>query len=138
VTKAFIGTDVIVDLVAKRHPFDADARGIFDSFEKRRARGFVCSLSFPNLHYLMRKDIGPLESIRTLQKLRTIVTILAVDESVIVRAMSSSFGDFEDAVQYYSAVQGGMDCIVTRNLADYKKSEIKVFSPSEFLKSLAG
>ena len=41
--------------------------------------------------------------------------------------------DFEDALQYFSAVQAGADCIVTRNIKDFDFSTIKVLTPNEFL-----
>lgn len=35
-----------------------------------------------------------------------------------------------------SALRSGVDCIVTRNLKDYKKSPVPVYSPSAFLKQI--
>ncbi len=52
------------------------------------------------------------------------------------RAISSDITDFEDAVMVESAVRAGMDCIMTRNLKDYEKSAMPVYSPADFLQKL--
>ena len=49
------------------------------------------------------------------------------------KAVSSNLSDFEDAVMTESAFREEMDCIVTRNLGDYKKSALTVYRPEEFL-----
>ena len=45
----------------------------------------------------------------------------------------SSFRDFEDAVQYYSAVQAKSECLITRNKSDFKVDALPVLTPEEFL-----
>ncbi|MBI4662409.1 MAG: hypothetical protein HY735_26615 [Verrucomicrobia bacterium] len=67
-------------------------------------------------------------------KLKLLVRVSAVSESEIQSALSSSFRDFEDAIQHFTAkAEGGVSAIVTRNKADYCASEIPVLSPEEFL-----
>jgi predicted nucleic acid-binding protein len=50
-----------------------------------------------------------------------------------VKALESKFSDFEDAVQNYCALKNQCDMIVTRNIEDYKMSELKVLLPQEFI-----
>lgn len=65
------------------------------------------------------------DSIDKLKQLLLIVDILVIDKEVIEKALNSGFGDFEDALQNYSAVKNGkIDVILTRNIKGYKKSEI--------------
>ena len=52
------------------------------------------------------------------------------------KAISSNLSDFEDAVMTESAIREEMDCIVTRNLGDYKKAALPVYSTDEFLLSM--
>ena len=51
-----------------------------------------------------------------------------VDESIV-----SEFDDFEDAMQYYSALKVNADVIITRNIKDFAKSKITVMTTSDFL-----
>ncbi|MCF6149428.1 MAG: PIN domain-containing protein [Candidatus Kuenenia sp.] len=48
-------------------------------------------------------------------------------------SLTSDFRDFEDAVQYYSAVQAKADCLITRNKSDYKVDRLPVLTPEEFM-----
>ena len=59
-----------------------------------------------------------------------------VDDSIIHKALESDFNDFEDAIQYFTAIENNMDCIITRNVNDYKKSIIPVYTPTELLKQI--
>ena len=68
-----------------------------------------------------------------LKKLRLVLGVLNVDDVVIQKALESGFGDFEDAVQYFTAAQNKIDAIITRNITDYKQSIISVYTPTEFL-----
>jgi predicted nucleic acid-binding protein len=55
------------------------------------------------------------------------------NESVVF-AKNLNIKDFEDALQSAMAIQSGCDCIVTRNVADYKKVfGIEVLTPKDFL-----
>jgi predicted nucleic acid-binding protein len=44
-----------------------------------------------------------------------------------------NFNDFEDGIQYYTALESQANLIITRNLKDFKHSNIPVMSPKEFL-----
>jgi predicted nucleic acid-binding protein len=60
------------------------------------------------------------------------LTDVNLDESLV-----SDFKDFEDAVQYQSALYVKADYIITRNQKDFKKSKIPVRTPTEFLSQLS-
>jgi predicted nucleic acid-binding protein len=83
---------------------------------------------------VQRKLVGHEISIKFLKNLRSLLTVLNVDDLIIQKALDSEFNDFEDAIQYFTAVENGMDCIITRNVKDYKKSTIPVYTPTEILK----
>ncbi|MCK7506310.1 MAG: PIN domain-containing protein [Desulfobacterales bacterium] len=59
--------------------------------------------------------------------------VAAVDEKVIDLSLASDFKDFEDAVQCYSAVNAKVDCLITRNKADYVTDILPILTPEEFL-----
>ncbi len=58
----------------------------------------------------------------------TNVMIDTIDDSI-----RSEFDDFEDAMQYFSAMRESVDYIVTRNKKDFKSAQIPVFEPQEFI-----
>ena len=63
--------------------------------------------------------------------------VLIVDKSSILRALNSEFKDFEDALQNYAAEQSKeIDVLITRNIKDFKRSNLSVMTPDDYLKML--
>jgi len=61
--------------------------------------------------------------------------ILVMDRNAIVQALRSDFKDFEDALQNYSAeLNKEIDIIITRNVKDYKNSNLAIMTPDSYLK----
>ena len=132
--KIFLDTDVVLDHLADRQPFAEYAHRIFALAETGGLTACVSSLSFSNLYYILRKLKGHADALALLGKLKLLVRVSAVSKSEIQSALSSSFKDFEDAIQHFAAkAEGGISAIVTRNRDDYSASEIPVLSPDEFL-----
>ena len=132
--KIFLDTDVVLDHLADRQPFAEYAHRLLALAETGRLTLCVSSLSFSNLYYLLRKLKGHGDALALLGKLKSLVRVSAVTEAEIQAALSSSFKDFEDAIQHFAAkAEGSISAIVTRNKTDYSASELSVLSPDEFL-----
>ena len=71
-----------------------------------------------------------------LRKFKVLVNVLPLDDKITDLALNSEFCDFEDAIQYYTAIENGQDLIITRNLQDFKESKIPVLTAGEFIKSI--
>jgi predicted nucleic acid-binding protein len=135
-TDLFIDTDVIIDFLIDRKPFSREAAIIFTLIEQKKLKGFSSSLTFSNLYYVLRKIESHNKVISKLDSLSKMVGILKVEEQTIKNALASGFPDFEDSIQYFSAVDSKkIDVIITRNIKDFKKSEIPVMTPGDFLKT---
>jgi len=122
-----------LDIFLKREQFYFPAAGVFKMIEEKKLKGYICALSFPTLYYLLSKELKREKSIKILEKVRIVFHVSAVDERVIDLSLTSNFRDFEDAVQYYSAVQARADCLITRNKGDYKVDNLPVLTPEEFM-----
>ena len=134
--KVFVDSDVILDLLAKREPHYLHAAKLFTLIDQQKVKGYTSPIVFAILHYLLRKNTSNLTALKSLRKLKTLINILSVDERIIEQSLNSEFTDFEDAIQYFAAVNNGISIIITRNKADYKKSKIPVVTAEEYLKSL--
>jgi predicted nucleic acid-binding protein len=133
IKRVFIDTDVILDVALARKPFLEASRIVLAILENNIAIGYMSSNGVANLYYILRKSGGDENARLFITKLIQCLTIISVDHSDIVNGLKSKIPDFEDALQQYSASRNQCDCIVTRNLMDYKNSSIKVYSPIEFL-----
>jgi predicted nucleic acid-binding protein len=130
----FIDTDVIVDFLTDRKPFSIESAKIFSLIDQKKIKGCVSSLSFSNLYYVLRKFGTHKKVINSLQELSEMVDILKVDNDIVKSALTSDFKDFEDSIQYFAAQEHKkIDCIITRNIKDYKDSPLPVMTPETFL-----
>lgn len=130
----FVDTDVIFDLLAKREPFYNYSAKLFTLADKQELTICVSSLCFGNLNYILSRQKSATEARKILSRFKVLVKVLPVDDKVIELALNSDFGDFEDAIQYYCAIENGIKLLITRNLKDFKHARIPVLSAEEFVK----
>lgn len=136
--KVFIDTDVALDLLGQREPYYSAAAMLFTKADKGKIEIHISSLSFSNLNYLLTRQYSSAESRRILTNFKVLVNVLAVDDKIIELALSSKFQDFEDAIQYFTAIENGVNILLTRNIKDYKLASIAVLSVGDYLRRDVG
>jgi predicted nucleic acid-binding protein len=129
--RVFVDADVILDLLLAREPFFPAAAELFLLIQDGEIEGYTSPVVFANLYYILRQGTSAPEALTALRKLRLLLGVLAVDERTIDRGLASSFVDFEDAIQYYTAVAHGLEAVVTRNKKGYKAAEIPILDAVE-------
>jgi predicted nucleic acid-binding protein len=135
--RIFVDTNIIVDLIADRKPFSKFAIDIFKSAEDKKIKLFTSSHSIATTHYLLKKHIDEKELREILYSLLDYIHVIPVDIDVIKKGLKSKHKDFEDAIQINCAyLIEKIDCIVTRNIKDFRGSEIPVFTPDELIKKM--
>jgi predicted nucleic acid-binding protein len=131
--RLFLDTNVMLDLLGRREPFFENAARIVSLADKGKAKIVVSALSYATTDYFLSKMLGVNKSIELLRKFKTISDIVSLDEIIIEKSLNSSFTDFEDGLQYFSAIQAECKYIITRNVKDFKNAEIPVLTPYDFL-----
>lgn len=130
----FLDTNVVIDYLANRQPFSLDAAKLFQLAEEGKVKLYISALSYNNVHYILRQSLTNNATIKILDDLSEMSEIADVTKLTIKKALKSEFKDFEDAIQYYSALNlNKIDCIVTRNAKDFKKSNLALMTPLEAL-----
>tara|TARA_B100000953_G_C17915578_1_gene389021 strand:+ start:318 stop:740 length:423 start_codon:yes stop_codon:yes gene_type:complete len=133
-----IDTDVILDFFFDREPFSEFATDILNLCEENKIKGFTTPVIICNTYYLLRKTAKHDIVIEKIKQLLTIIDVLKIDKEVVLDSLNSNFKDFEDALQNYSAVKNGkISIVLTRNIKDYKKSELAVMTPETYLRGTA-
>ena len=133
--KAFIDTDVILDFMMAREPFALDAARVLSLSENKEVLVCTSGLVFSNAYYVLRKLGSHNKVIEKLTQLSRIIEIIGLSKDAVMQALVSDFSDFEDALQHYAALAGGVKVIITRNTKDYKNSHLAVLTPDQYLKS---
>ena len=133
----FLDTNVLMDILANRIPFYESSSKAYKLGLNKKCNLFTSSNTINTLHYLLKKFIGEQDIRKALDEITDIVSVIPVNLDMIKKSLKSNHKDFEDAIQIYSAQSiKGMDCIVTRDLKDYKNSEIQVYTPDQFLNQI--
>lgn len=133
----FLDTNIVIDLLAKRDPFYKSAAQLFSLADKMKLQLCVSSLTFANTNYILLRERKPEEARLILRKLKLLVTVISLDDKVIGLSLNDTdFKDYEDALQYYSALENGIDMIITRNLKDFQKSKIPVLTAEQYLQRI--
>lgn len=136
-SKLLIDTNVIIDLLAKREPFYKSAAHIFSLADKNKLKLSVSSLTIANTNYVLSRLKTSTEAREILRRFRILIRIVSINEKTIDLALNdNTFSDFEDGLQYYSAINNNLDIIITRDLKGFKGSKIPVMSPEEYLISI--
>jgi predicted nucleic acid-binding protein len=133
--KVFVDTDIIYDLLASRDPHYHSAAKLFTLSDEGKIRILISALSFANIHYLLSKQLSSSRAKQVLRKFRLLVHVVPLNEKIIDLALNSDFTDFEDAIQYYCALESNCSILLTRNLKDYKKAQITVMTANDFINS---
>ena len=130
----FIDTNIVIDLLAKREPFYEEAAKLFSLADKKKIDLTVSSLTFANTNYILSKMTNSTTSREVLTKFKVLVTVAALNDKIIELALNDkSFSDFEDGLQYYTAMENEADIIITRNLKDFKNSILPVITAQTYL-----
>jgi predicted nucleic acid-binding protein len=127
----------VIDLLSRRQPFYEEAADIFSLADKKKIELSVSSLTIANTSYVLLRQMDGNNAKAILRKLRLIVKILPLNDKIIGLALNDdTFSDFEDALQYFTALENGKEMIISRNLNDFKNSKIPTFTAKQFIETM--
>ena len=132
----FVDSDVILDVLEKRERFYEYSAQILSLGDEKKVKLVTTSLAFANIYYLLRKHLGIEKAKESLRKLRIIVDVISVNAKEVDLTLNSELSDFEDALQYFTALDGKMEFIITRNVRDYKNPKLIVQTPQQYIEGL--
>jgi predicted nucleic acid-binding protein len=136
--KVLIDTDVLIDFFFDREPFANFATEVLNLCAENQIQGFTTPVIISNVYYLLLKTAKHDIIVEKIKQLLTFVEIVKTDKIAVMNALNSNFKDFEDALQNFSAIENGqIKIILTRNLKDFRKSELAIFTPETYLKGRA-
>ena len=132
--KILVDTNIIIDLLTKREEFYVPASQLFTLSDNHSVSLSISSLTFANTYYLLSQELKSDRVKEILRKFKLLVQVLPMDDKIINLSLNSDFKDFEDAIQYYTAVENKIEIILTRNLKDFKLSKLPVMTAEDYLK----
>jgi predicted nucleic acid-binding protein len=129
----FVDTNIVIDLLQKRDEFYKEAQELFTLADRKKVKLYISALTFANTYYILSRFYSSDEAKKILSKFKVLVDVLPTTDKIIELALASDFKDFEDAIQFYTALENNSEAIITRNKKDFKNNLIPVFSAKEYL-----
>ena len=135
--RIFVDTNIVIDLLSRREPFFEESAILFSLADKKEIELAISSLTIANTSYALLRQMDPNKSKSILRKLRLIVKILPLDDKIVGLALNDeTFSDFEDGLQYFTAIDNGQELIITRNLKDFKNSKLPTMTARQFIETI--
>lgn len=136
--KPFLDANILVSVVNKEYPLFTSTSKILSLTERTGFQLFASTLSLGITYYFSEKKSGAKTAN---EKMKLLISQLSITNCGVLEAQAAAENiqskDFEDAMQYSSAINSGCDCIVTDNGQDFYYSSLPVYSPDEYLRKLA-
>lgn len=135
--KLFVDTNIVIDLLSRREPFYEEAAMLFSMADRKQVEITVSSLTIANTSYALLRQLDSSKAKSILRKLRLIVKLLPLDDKIVALALNDdTFMDFEDGLQYFTAIENEQDIIITRNLKDFKGSKLPAMTAKQFIETI--
>ena len=131
--KFFLDTNVLIDFILERPLFYQPAAMIVSLAAERKIDICVSALSVVTANFIcIERCKMPLDVYRRkVDFLRNFIEVCSVDSSDVNSSYEANWKDFEDGVQYFSAIRSGVDYLVTRNVKDFEENDLKVITVDE-------
>lgn len=134
--KVLIDTNVLLDVLTEREPFYRNSAVVWSLTENKVIEGCICAISVNNIYYISRKLTDKKTAGSLVDKVLKDFRVIAVTYEILKLARTKE-GDYEDLIQYFSALQNGCDYIITRDPKGFPKKGIKIISPDRFIEKFA-
>ena len=134
--KIFLDTNIVIDFLGERANFYQPAAKILSLADQKKIEIYTSPTSISNTYYLLSRFENTKIALEKIRKFKVLCSISMMDDEVIEKAINSNFKDFEDAMQYFSALASNCDLIVTRNEKDFKNALIPVLNGESYLETL--
>jgi predicted nucleic acid-binding protein len=131
--KVFLDADVVLDLYVERQPHHDLALRLFTQLKRSKTKCYTSALVLANVYYILAKIENRQYALTKIRQLRKLVSIAPIDESIVDAALLSPYKDLEDSIQFHCALKQAIDTLITRNIKDYPKQQLRAADPVQYL-----
>ncbi|NMH26510.1 type II toxin-antitoxin system VapC family toxin [Flavobacterium silvaticum] len=133
--RIFLDTNIILDLLGERANYDSIAK-LATLADAKKLKLVASPISFTTTEYILSKMESKSVALERLRKFAILCEVCDANQEIIEKSLNSGFKDFEDAVQYYCALDSKCSVIITRDDKDFSKSSLPIMTAEEYLKSI--
>lgn len=135
--KVLLDTDVLLDVALGRADFGPASASVLAWCQRTPQTAVIAWHSVSNLFYLLSAGRSGAFARNFLNELLQFIEVASGDTASVRHALNMRLNDFEDALQVTAAISSRAECIITRNVRDYRAAAIPAMKPDTFLARLA-
>lgn len=134
--KIFLDANVLVSVMNKEYPVFSYSSRILSLADSPKFRLYTSPICLAIAFYFAEKKSGAAMARQKINLLAEKIQITQVNAKTVAETIKNKqIHDFEDGLQYYSAIDSGCKCLITENKDDFYFSKIEVLSSREFLEN---
>jgi len=132
--KIFLDANILVSVLNKEYPVFTYSSRILSLADNKKFEVFTSPICLAIAFYFAEKKSGNALARKKIEILSNNLSI-ADSTQLVVRKTNKNkqIHDFEDGLEYYSALQSNCKCIITEDESDFYFSEIEVLNSRDFL-----
>lgn len=132
--KIFLDANVLVSVLNKEYPLFTYSSRILSLADSRKFKLYTSPICLAIAFYFSEKKSGAKQAKAKIELLASKIKIAPADSKTVLQtAQNKAVMDFEDGLEYYSALKAGCECIITEDTDDFHFSEIPVLNCQIFL-----
>lgn len=132
--KIFLDANILVSVLNNEYPLFTYSSRVLSLMDNRKFEVYTSPLCMAIAYYFAEKKSGNKIALQKIRLLSSKIKIAGITESSVKSAAENvKIHDFEDGIQYYSALQAKCTCLITENTEDFYFSEMEVLDAKSFL-----
>lgn len=133
--KIFLDANILISVLNKEFPLFTYSSRILSLTDHPKFTVFTSPVCLAIAFYFAEKKHKTREAKARIELMCSHLKISTIDEKITRQALSNpAVNDFEDGLEYYTALQSKCQCIITEDLGDFYFSEIEVLTSESFFK----
>lgn len=126
-------TNIILDALASRKPYNREAEQLFLLVAKEQITGFITANSVTDIYYLIRKNLSENDARKAIRNLLLLFEIVDITKNDCEIAIDIDNSDYEDAILLVCANKSKIETIVTRDKEFLNYQDFNIVKPNILL-----
>ena len=132
--RIFLDANILVTVLCNEYPQFSFCSRILSLCDDKKFEVYTSPLCLALAFYFTEKKNGNYVARKKINLLTGKIRITAMDDESVRKTLANkSIHDFEDGLEYYSAIQSKCSCIITNDKNDYYFSEVEIVNAHDFL-----
>ncbi|HCY40781.1 MAG TPA: twitching motility protein PilT [Prolixibacteraceae bacterium] len=135
--RRFIDANILFATLNKEYPLFTWSSRLLSLQGKHNIELFISPLCLAIAFYFSSKKSGEKRQEKKIEMLRQHIRITTIDQNITDQAIQNKLiHDFENGLEYYSAIQNKCNCIITENQKDFYFIEIEAIGCEAYIMQL--